>query len=294
MFGLKVKPHIYAPILTFLSIASQIFWLTLEISGQNDRIRSEVWPLSYPKDTIFVETLNFGALGTVEGLTIPRETVDIEEFSPISYESKFITCTSKALDLELRHCMRIEANDAIEFHGPFISTYQVPNEKIGGVTQLRFAIEFALFLQFLLIFDFFRKRQKPNEKWMKAWCIISSINNFLHIFQFMNYFVVNKFVFEINGWSVLWKCQPSFWFTTVVGIGSFYVLFQPVGWIVDHYHFDKRIVEKFAEEIAIFIIFRTIRVLFVIERIIVFGFVIFQFRVQMRKIVRCIHYPLRI
>ena len=37
--------------------------------------------------------------------------------------------------------------------------YQVPNEK---VTQLRFAIEFALFLQFLLIFEYFRKRQKPG------------------------------------------------------------------------------------------------------------------------------------
>ena len=72
------------------------------------------------------------------------------------------------------------------------------------------------------------------------------------------------------------------------------MLFQPVGWIVDHYHFDKRIVEKFAEEIAIFNIFRTIRVLFVIERIIIFGFVIFRFRMQMRKIVRYIHYPLRI
>ena len=90
-FGVKLKPHIYAPILTLLSITSQIFWLTLEISGQNDRIRSEVWPLSYPKDTIFVRKQNFGALGrTVEVLTIPRETVDIEEFSPISYENKFI------------------------------------------------------------------------------------------------------------------------------------------------------------------------------------------------------------
>ena len=131
MFGVRLKPQIYAPILTFLSIASQIFWLTLEISGQNIRIRSEVWPLSYPKDTIFVETLNFGALGTVEVLMIPRKTVDIEEFSPVSYESKFITCTSKAL--EIGQCMRIEAKDAIKFHGPFISTYQVPNEK---VTQL--------------------------------------------------------------------------------------------------------------------------------------------------------------
>ena len=290
MFGVKFKPHIYAPILTFLSIASQIFWLTLEISGQNDRIRSEVWPLSYPKDTIFVRTQNFGALGTVEVLTIPRETVDIEEFSPVCYESKFITCTSKALDLELRHCMRIEANDAIEFHGPFISTCQVPNEK---VTPLRFAVEFTLFLQFLLIFEYFRKSQKPNEKWMMAWCIINFNNNFLHIFQFMNYFEVQKFVFEINGWSILWQCQPSFWFE-MVGLGSFYVLYQPVGWIVDHYHFDKRIVEKVAEKVAFFIIFRAIRVLFVIERIIVFGFVIFRFRVQMQRIVRYIHYPIRI
>ena len=88
----------------------------------------------------------------------------------------------------------------------------------------------------------------------------------------------------------IWQCQPSFWFTIVVGLGSFCVLHQPVDWIVDHYHFDKRILEK----IAIFIIFRTIRVLFVIERILVFGFVIFRFRLQMRKIVRYIHYPLRI
>ena len=285
MFGVKLKPHIYAPILTFLSIASQIFWLTLEISGQNDRIRSEVWPLSYPKDTIFVRTQNFGALGTVEVLTIPRKTVDIEEFSPVCYESKFITCTSKAL--EIRQCMRIEAKDAIKFHGPFISTYQVPNRK---VTQLRFAIEFTLFLQFLLIFEYFRKSQKPNEKWMMAWCIINFSNNFLHIFQFMNYFEVKKVIFEKNGWYVLWQCQPSFWFTMVVGLGSFYVLHQPVDWISDHFHFDKRIVEK----VAFFIIFRAIRVLFVIERIMVFGFVIFRFRVQMRKIVRCIHYPLRI
>ena len=83
MFGVKLKPHIYAPILTLLSITSQIFWLTLEISGQNDRIRSEVWPLSYPKDTIFVRTQNFGAHGTVEILDIQRQTVDIEEFAPV-------------------------------------------------------------------------------------------------------------------------------------------------------------------------------------------------------------------
>ena len=106
----------------------------------------------------------------------------------------------------------------------------------------------------------------------------------------MNYFEVNKLVFEINGWSVLWQCQPSFWLTTVIGPGSFYVLFQPVGWIVDHYHFDKRIAEK----VAFFIIFRAMRVLFVIERIIVFGFVIFRFRVQMQRVVRYIHYPIRI
>ena len=183
--------------------------------------------------------------------------------------------------------MRLEANDAIEFHGPFISTYQLPtNEK---VTQLRFAIGCALILQFLLIFEYFRKSQQPNEKWMMAWCIINFFNNSLHTSQLIYYFEVKKLVFEINGWAVLWQCEPN-WFTMVVGIVYWFVLLQPVNWIADHYYLDKRIGEK----IAGFLISRAIMLLLVIESIMVFGFLILRIPVHMLKIVKRIHYPLRI
>ena len=57
-FGVRIRPQIYAPILTLLSLAFQISWLTHEISGQNRQIRSKIWPLSYPKGTIYGEPLN--------------------------------------------------------------------------------------------------------------------------------------------------------------------------------------------------------------------------------------------
>ena len=52
-FGVRLRPQIYAPILTLISLAFQTSWLAHEISGQNQQIRSKTWPLSYPKGTIY-------------------------------------------------------------------------------------------------------------------------------------------------------------------------------------------------------------------------------------------------
>ena len=60
----------------------------------------------------------------------------------------------------------------LETHGLVIWVWKI-NRSYESFFDLRFDATFAVILQSWLMYEYFRKHQKPNEKWMKIWCIIS-------------------------------------------------------------------------------------------------------------------------
>ena len=122
----------------------------------------------------------FGELrGNFEKWTILRSEIDIEEICPSSYSGLFIKCTSKNITkwgILTEQCEPLRPSYSnvknLETHGLVIWIWKV-DRSYQSFFDLRFDTTFAVILQSWLMYEYFRKRQKPNEKWMKMWCIIS-------------------------------------------------------------------------------------------------------------------------
>ena len=115
--------------------------------------------------------------GNLEKWTILRSEIDIEEICPFSYSGLFIKCTSKIITEKcdpLRQTFENVKN--LEIHGLVIWIRQIDRHTKALFGSLRFDVTVIVILQSWLMYEYFRKHQKPNEKWMKMWCIINFFN----------------------------------------------------------------------------------------------------------------------
>ena len=113
--------------------------------------------------------------GNLEKWTILRSEIDIEEICPSNYSGLFIKCTSKIITKKcdpLRQTFENVKN--LEIHGLVVWIWQIDRH-----TKALFGFDVTVvfvILQSWLMYEFFRKHRKPNEKWMKMWCIINFFN----------------------------------------------------------------------------------------------------------------------
>ena len=118
----------------------------------------------------------------LEKWTILRSEIDIEEICPSHYSGLFIKCTSKIITKKcdpLRQTFENVKN--LEIHGLVVWIWQIDRhtKALSGILRFadcRFDVTVIVILQFWLMYEYFRKHQKPNEKWMKMWCIINFFN----------------------------------------------------------------------------------------------------------------------
>ena len=101
----------------------------------------------------------------------------------LSYSGLFIKCTSKNITsdkwgISTEQCEPLRPSYAtvknLEIHGIVIWIWKV-NRRYQSFFDLRFDATLAVILQSWLLYEYFRKHQKPNEKWMKLWCIIPTL-----------------------------------------------------------------------------------------------------------------------
>ena len=113
----------------------------------------------------------------LEKWTILRSGIDIEEICPSDYSGLFIKCTSKIITKKcdpLRQTFENVKN--LEIHGLVIWIQQIDRQTKAFFGSLRFDVTVIVILQSWLMYEYFRKHKKPNEKWMKMWCIINFFN----------------------------------------------------------------------------------------------------------------------